>query len=509
MTQPDQQTDRHPEPGDPRPGSPAPRWPAFGAVFLFLGAALPLILTRYERGRGSFDQVHYHEPAILRFAEQWPRPDLSDYLSATTPGYHLTLAAVARYVSESTVLLRLAGASFTVGLLWVLARWLTPRIGPARAFVMTLAFASSMYVFAAGVFILPDNAAWLGVLAVLLIALRPRFDRVALIGGGAALLGLVLIRQSHLWAAAALWTAAWLGPTVAAAAPSPLAEVRGLFTSPAARVRRTLLMAIATLPALLAVAWFVRLWGGLTVPIYHDYMTGINPATPAFVLAQIGVFGVFLAGFWLPAGLSLVRERPGVVGLVLLASLTIVAVPATTYSVDDGRYSGLWNAVNRLPVIAGHTSPLLLVLTPVGAIALASWLAGVGPRSRWIMLAALAGFTAAVTATLNAWQRYHEPMLLLSTILMSGLCVAREPRHIVRPIVNALRLAGPGALAMVLIGLTAATFVRGRPPGPPMEKQDSVERPLRELWPQSWPRLDRLSPTDPPPASESPRPPAD
>ena len=28
--------------------------------------------------------------------DQWPRPDLSDYLSATTPGYHLILTVVGR-----------------------------------------------------------------------------------------------------------------------------------------------------------------------------------------------------------------------------------------------------------------------------------------------------------------------------------------------------------------------------------------------------------------------------
>jgi hypothetical protein len=470
-----------------------PCWPALASILVFLLAALPLILTRYERGRGAFDQINYHEPAILRFAQQWPRPDLSDYLSATTPGYHLVLAAVARFASESTVPIRLVGALFTVALLWVLSRWLTARVGPAQAFLLTLCVGSSMYVFAAGVFILPDNAAWLGVLGVVLLALRPRFDRILLIGGGAALLALVLTRQSHLWAASALWTAAWLGPAVAAT-PTARAEITGLLTDPGVRVRRTLLMLAATLPALLAVAWFVRLWGGLTVPIYHDYMTGTNPATPAFVLAQVGVIAVFLAGFWLPAGLRLLRERPVILGLVLAASLATVLIPQTTYSIDDGRYSGLWNAVRRLPAIAGHTSVLLLALTPLGAIALASWLAGVGPRSRWIMLASLAGFVAAVTMTLNAWQRYHEPMLLLSTVLLSALCVSREPRTVVRPVVTAMRLAGPATLAAVLAALTAMTFVRAGPVGPPMETQDTIERPLRELWPQRWPRIEQQPP---------------
>ncbi|HHN78425.1 MAG TPA: hypothetical protein ENK11_07120, partial [Phycisphaerales bacterium] len=369
----------------------SPWWPVVLVVGAFLLAAVPLIVTQHDRGRGRFDQVNYHEPAILRFAEQLPRPDVSDYLSATTPGYHLVLAVAARVISPSPVVLQLVGALFTVGLLGLLTRWLTPRAGAGPAAAMGLGLAASIYVFSSGVFLLPDNAAWLGVLGVLLIALRPRIDRITLFGGGAVLLALVLTRQSHLWAAGTLWAAGWLGAEFHPK-PGVVGEIRSLLSDFPARLRRLLVVMLATLPAFAAVGWFVHLWGGLTVPIYHDYMQGVNPATPAFILAQIAVIGAFHAGFWFRPGWELVRRKPGLVLGVLAMGVLIAVLPATTYDPDAGRYSGLWNIAKKFPDIGGHTNVFLLVLAPAGAAILAAWLAGLDARSRWIMLAALAGF---------------------------------------------------------------------------------------------------------------------
>ena len=330
----DRPAERHPE-----PRKSTPHWPTLVVIAVFLLAAVPLIVTQHDRGRGRFDQVNYHEPAVYRFAEQFPTPDVSNYLSATTPGYHLVLAVVARYVTESLVVLQLVGMLFTAGLLAVLTRWLTPRAGPPLAVILALVFASSLYVFSSSVYLLPDNAAWLGVLGVLLIALRPRFDAVTVLGGGAVLLALVLIRQNHLWAAGPLLASSWLGPAFRGDR-SPLREVGGLFEGLPARLRRTLLMGLGVLPAFVAVGLFARLWGGLTVPIYHEYMTGPNPATPAFVLAQLGVIGAFHAGFLLGPAWRLARTKPVTLGLVVLAGLLLVLAPKQPTTATRGGTAG-------------------------------------------------------------------------------------------------------------------------------------------------------------------------
>lgn len=473
------------------------RWPAVLIVLAFLAAAVPLIVTQHDRGRGRFDQVNYHEPTILRFAEQLPTPDVSDYLSATTPGYHLVLAVVARVVSPSPVALQLVGALFTVGMLWVFTRWLIPRVGGAAAAAMGACLAASLYVFSAGVYLLPDNAGWFGVLGVLLIALKPRFNTGILVAGGVVLLALVLVRQSHLWAAGVLWAAAWLGGSF-----KPYTGVRGeigaLFSGGIGRARRTAIAVLATLPAMLAVAWFSLIWGGLTVPIYHDYMQGVNPATPAIILGQLAVIGMFHVGYWIGPGWRLVRTKPAMLVAAIAAGLALAVIPETTYSVEAGRYSGLWNISAKAPDLMGRTNLLVVMLSMGGAVAVASWLAGMCPRNRWVMIAALFGFSAAVSMNLNAWQRYHEPMLLILAGLMSALVVCREREdggpEAERPHAGLgyVRVFGPLVLAALLGGVTVVKERSEAPVTTPIEKQDAVERPLKELWPSRWERVERL-----------------
>lgn len=471
-------------------------WPAMVVALVFALGLVAVLASGVERGRGAFDQINYHEPAILRFAEEMPRPDVSDYLSATTPGYHILLAGVARWGSDSLVVLRAVGAVFTVGLLAVFTRWLTPRAGVLAALAMGLCLTGSVYVFEAGVYLLPDNAAWFGVLGVVLIALRPRVDRVTLVGGGMVLLALVLVRQNHLWVAGVLWAAGWLGSELHAERGS-LGEVRALFTRPGPRLGRMGVVFLATLPAIGAVAWFVWVWGGLTVPIYHGYMHGSNPSTPSFILAQIAVIAVFHAGYWGPGALRLMRQGPWVLVLAGLLGAALAIAPETTYTVDEGRYGGLWGIAARAPVVFGHSSSLIVALSACGAAALAAWLAGVTHRQRWVLIAALAGFTLALTNVQNAWQRYHEPMLLMLAGIMSALIVLRERSVGQNENSSAgrwsrrARAAGPTALVLLLSATTAHRFVRAPEADPPMASQNAVERPLRELWPSRWERAER------------------
>lgn len=66
---------------------------------------------------------------------------------------------------------------------------------------------ASPYTLFPATFLLPDNMGWLGVVAMVLIALRPPKWKT-LILGGLVLCGLVLTRQVHAWTAGLLWVSA-------------------------------------------------------------------------------------------------------------------------------------------------------------------------------------------------------------------------------------------------------------------------------------------------------------
>lgn len=377
---------------------------------LFLAGALPLILTDRERGRAADDQIMWHLPAIRQFARQIPRPDFHDYPSATTPLYHLLVATADRWVTSDIRALRLVGALFTVGLLATLGAALARRAPAWMAIALCLPMVTSLYVLGSGAWLLPDNAGWWGVLAVMLVCFRRRVDRWTYIVGGVLLVLLVLVRQSHAWVAAPLWLAAWIGSENGGPPPAPAA-------SP---VRRLALMVLATVPALAVLLYFFHLWHGPVPPsiqFFHDPTRAVgkswNPAVPATVLGVAGVLGVFFLDF-IPR-----QKSPRAIAFALegaAVGLVLGVLPVSTYSHQAGRESGIWNLVPHAPVI-GDRSLVIAVLAMLGGAVLGWWCAALNRRDRWMFATAWASFIAAQTVNTTAWQRYYEPFVLIMLAL--------------------------------------------------------------------------------------------
>ncbi|MEM1183967.1 MAG: hypothetical protein AAGI53_03090 [Planctomycetota bacterium] len=489
-------------------GSGVPRW--VGAVVPVVGVALgalPLILMGSMAGRGAFDQLNYHEPMIRRFAEAWPSVDLSNYLSATTPLYHLLLAGLAVLqpgpASEaSDTLLRLAGLVFAMLAVGGLGWWVSARAGAISGALCGLALGSGLYFFASAAWLLPDDAGWAGVLLVLALCLRPRLGVAGLFVAGLAVLLLVLVRQSHVWTAAIVWTAAWL---------SALDWDEGETTEPwedivplLARVPRSLgrvgVGVVATVPAFAAVAWFHHHWGGFVPPVYHSYMQGANPAVVSLIGLQLAIIGGAFAGFWLPSLVAAWHEASGARQAALtgafacaaLVGLAIALGPETTWNKDEGRWSGYWNLTQKLPDVLGRTNLGFVVACPVGCVALLGLLRGADRRTRWVVLGALVSAAAALTINQNAWQRYQEPLLVILLSLLAASCAGWRPAG--GTIERVARVVGPGLLVLMYVGITASSLSSAEP-AVLLDRHPRVEEPLRDLWPPSW--------QDEPPASWS------
>lgn len=444
-------------------------------VGLTLAAALPIIFVGggLMVGRGAFDQFYFHEPTIRAFARALPSIDLRDYFSATTPGFHLVLAVFARVVDSTRQGLQLAGLGFSLGLVGLLG-WALERSarGAGRSVFEALGlgtpFVCSIYVFLSAVWLLPDNAGWLGVLALLLLALRPAYRWVDAMVMGLVLSALVFTRQSHLWAAAVVWAWAWLS-----AGPFDRWSWRQLMARPVERGIALCWGIASTLPAFAIVGGLARLWGGLTPPHFHaQHNAGVNPATPAFALALTAVYSCFLIAYLGPTLLRLWREQRRLLLIAGGIGALLAIAPATTY-LFESRSTGLWNLVKlfdqRGIVFAGRTSPVIVILGTVGAVCVVGWLAMLGPRRRLIALVALLAFIVAQSANSNAWQRYLEPMLLMALALIaasSPAATSRASSSRRERALGVLRIAGPMALALALAGVTAMSIIQGDPIGP-------------------------------------------
>ncbi len=420
------------------------------------------IATDWLVGRAAFDHLHYHLPAIERFVAELPAADLVDYASATTPGYHLLVAAAGRALQANPIGLRWLGLAFTLALIGWVSGWLGKRVGWA-AVAITLPMAGSLYVYSSGVWLLPDNAGWLGVWAVLVMLLSPaRGSVLRWMAIAFALTLLVLARQIHLWALGPVMVAAWLDASKITSDAQPLSirESARVLKPTWSRVRACARALLLGLPAIAVLGAFVMMWGGLVPPRFAEFHASRGSLSAgAFFLSLFAGFGVFFIAWWWEGFITLVRTRRGLLIAALSMGVLAAVLPQTDYSVEQGRYGALWSVADRMPTVA-HRSLLIALMAPVGAVMLASWLILLDVRSRWIMLAACAGFVAASSTNSIAGQRYYEPMVLMVLAMLAGQhSLHAEPRAQPRR-TRMLAWVGPALLGVILAALTVVTLSR-------------------------------------------------
>ncbi|MFO0857596.1 MAG: hypothetical protein U0640_09610 [Phycisphaerales bacterium] len=419
-------------------------------VGVFLVVAGSFIVAQVIPNRAVFDQRHYHQPTIEAFAKDWPSIDVWDYLSATTPGYHWVLAGFVKVFGAGVAGLQVVSMTISAGLFallgWMVSRGMgsqkfksgtqttlthpqpLPGGGTLKANRFTFAAAllclpilCCSYFMVGGIALLPDNAGWLGVCAMLALALHAKSMRVLCGVGGLALLALVLTRQVHVWTGGLLVLAAWLGV-------ASDANQRVSFDFSAKRFARAAVAVVACVPAIIGVALFVRYWGGLVPPRFQMQYPPkpvsqffVSPS-PAFILCICAIFGIVLCPFWWRGLRALWVRMSGVLGVVIIASLVIAIVPATNFDYLGGRRTGLWNLTQHFPVLFDRTSVLIAGLAPIGGVVLASFFVSLHERGKTrdaiLLLATLGGYALVLTASNEVWQRYVEPLVLVVMMLM-------------------------------------------------------------------------------------------
>ncbi len=442
--------------------------PALALSLLYGVLVLPMILSGAGYAAPAWDEQTFHLPIVRTMVEQWPRVDVVEYDSATTPGYHLLMALVLKLTGSVTAC-RLVSAVLSWGLLMaayaIARRILAPKAAATSdravlhsgwiAAALVLPLALSQYFLGAAIWLTTDNAALLFVALALGGAAAARFTpgRGLLLGVWALLA--VLVRQLHVWVAAPIGLAALLASPLVRLAPSVLRDDER--QSP--RTWANLLVGvIAGAMPVAALAVFIVLWGALlprSEAIRGQHLQGVNPATFAFALSLIGVLGVFFLTV-APGGVfghvRRLRERRGVVALAAGAGLAS-ALAFPTFWVDRVRDTGLWKLVKIGPVVM-ERSVVLAVLAPLGAVVLVLLYRGASDAGRRVpalvlMLGMLAWLTAQ-SANIMCWHRYFEPLMLVCL----GWLAAMGVRERVRP----ANLLGPVGLAL-LLGVVSAWLV--------------------------------------------------
>ncbi len=385
-------------------------------VIAFVLLVLPVILFGADTTSESDDQNRHHlvvvreATASLTGAAGAPPlvAFLKDYPSATSPGYHLALAAFDACGLGSTIVLRLISSLFGLALLlslWsILARWMDGWL----ALALTLPLLCSSYFLSGCMWLTTDVAAVWFIVLTLGAVLRAPGSKPQFVRAGIFATLAVLVRQPTIWLIAPLFLAVWMAR----------------HNTPSLLPRRIATLCALALP-IVALGWLILLWGGVMPPAYRSlHNAGPNAATFVFALSVIALWGAPWAIALQPREFALPKEKELWVSFAaLLAFVTGAAVlPPSDYDRAAGRWGGpLWSAVQRAPVVDGR-SLLLIALAVLGFFAVRLIVRAArrpapdgSARTEWIIfVVGLLALFCALAVNSQCWERYFDlPLLAL------------------------------------------------------------------------------------------------
>lgn len=421
------------------------------------------------------DQALFHRPIIDTMREQWPAIDIVEYDSATAPGYHALMATVLRLFAADSgsamaplLIVNLCIGLALIAVVYIFAARLA---GPWPALILCLPLATSKYILGGTAFLTTDNLAWLLAAIVLGLSAFSRAKPARLLGAGVACTLAVGVRQIMIWSAGPIVLAGLLASPLVRLIPIPtLRDNAAQSPEESARWKPLIFACIGAGLAFALLGVFVLLWGGL-LPKASEFVrihaAGPNPATPAFLLALIGACGVFFLPLVWDELSRLLKSRfadPAALLAIALGALCAIAVQ-TSSTIDQPRdtqlwkaraYGWLWEIARRTPDVA-ERSLVIVGAAAAGALGLLLLWRAAGraghARTALILLVALLAFTCAQTLNTMAWQRYFEPIVLVSLAWLSALIWPHAWQQ-AGALRRKLMLLGPAALGTLLMALS-------------------------------------------------------
>ncbi len=367
------------------------------SILPFYLVALPLIFTNYNVGRAYFDENAFHWPTIQFFIQAF---DFTDYPSATTPGYHVILAACANIFSDNIIFLKLVSSFFTAGLVGLFAALLYDRAGQGKTLILLFPMIFSLYILPDGVWLVPDNLAWLTVGLMFALAVTCSATWSYFLWSGVVLLVAVAVRQSNLWLAAL--------PGAMALSSLCYEKLTGN-----EKIKHILAAVLVATPAILLLTYFYQLWDGLVPPRMQGRHQHFSYSAPAFFLTLFFVYSFFyLPLIWTACKKMLSITTFIIIGAGFATGCLLALFPATDYNYDAGRFSGFWNFVRLAPVM-GNTSILLLCTSSIGGALLAGWLLLLKREIRLVLLLTIIGYVLSLVCNAVLYERYFSGFLFI------------------------------------------------------------------------------------------------
>jgi hypothetical protein len=421
----------------PSADPPSPALPFAILLVVFCTLFLPVVLSGAGGTSEHADAVQYHLPIIEKMRADWPRVDVVRYDSATTPGFHVLMAALWKLTGSTAAM---TATNSLLGVLLISSVFFAARrfAGAWGALALTLPLACSPYILGATIWLTTDNAALFFVTLALASATIARTTNARLIGAGFAAALAVSIRQVNVWLAAPLGFAGLIASPLAAFVPRIFRwdEHDTLAPRPRSMLNFIAGCIAAALPAAVLL-YFVWQWGWQLNPVTADdtilkHNRGPNLASPAFALALTGALGVFFIPFAWRELRALRPTDPAAFAAAAIALALSLISPTSYYWTETWMprsYGWLWRIVEKFPCIM-ERSIVITAAAPVGALILLLLFRAASAAGRRVpaavLLLSLLGWLFAQTMNSMAWQRYFEPLITIALIWLASMTRATD-----------------------------------------------------------------------------------
>ncbi len=286
------------------------------------------------------------------------------------------------------------------------------RVAPTGcAFLAGLAVVCSPYVLGNAIWMMTDNLSLALVAATVGLAAFGTVAPSSRLMQGVSAAAAVATRQVNIWLLAPMTVAWWMSGR-----------------------RTTWAAVVASLLPIAVLLTFVVLWKGLLPPRFRTlHASGINLAAIGFTLTLCAAYGAVLL-VAVPEGVRAVVRRPRLLSATAIGGAVLSALGPSFALEAAGRNGGwVWQSVARLPVIADR-SPLIVLGGAAGAVVLVALFAAAERAGQKfaaiVILASLAGFVAAHVANFQVFQRYYDPMVLLTLVWLVVLTNDRRRQSV-------------------------------------------------------------------------------
>ncbi|MBA4695779.1 MAG: hypothetical protein H2069_00140 [Legionella sp.] len=393
---------------------------------LFSVFVLP-ILFFIDGGRGIdtsfyYDQANAHLLQINYFIEN-PLTVFNYAVknTAMTPGYHLFVAHVSKMlglhtIHDDTWIIRLLNLLFGYGslaLVWKIVYQQCQNKWQTLCLVFPLS--ASYYFLSAAIWISTDNPALFFYTLILYFFLQQKAPFYSIIG---AMFCLVFIRHIYLPVIGVCFCHAWVAQSK----------------------QKALLFALLTaLPVVILVGIYAYIWGGLTPPALQKHNAFVF-LSPLLLLHFFALAGLLVLPY-LPFFITEIKKwsssdlAKNLLFALLVAGTLWLLSPSTYFDPNDGLGSaGRWGSMVWLiakftPFLSlGDKSLSVLLLAMIGAALLYAMVMRAMQQGYFPVEAAMLFFYVfGYACQVYAWQRYLEPVLLVTFAVFGGRLTKVSP----------------------------------------------------------------------------------